>query len=97
MSKVGTSHCGEKGVVDGAELGMSLGSGWIRCCSLFECTTFTRFPSLISIFTGLLMRSSFPAIGMDNQTESPTKSGVLRSAGDKLTFDGELLLRGLFQ
>ena len=47
------------GVLYGVDLDVSLGYGWILCCSLFACTTFTCFPSLISIITGLLMDFTF--------------------------------------
>ena len=106
-SMVGASQCRAGEVFDGVKLGGSLGTGWIRCRSLFECTIFTRFPSLISIFTGLLMDfmfqfpshrgSSFLLSEWITTLDLQPRSVVLRSAGRELPFDGELLLPGLFQ
>ena len=80
---MGASHCGERGAVDGAELGMSLGSGWSQSCSVTSMHDFYTFPITYVHFTGL--QSSFLAIGMDNHT------------GGSPTENGEQLLRGLFQ
>ena len=58
-------------------------SGCMRCRSLLICT---KFPFVICTLTGLLIDftihppshrgSSFQAVGMDNQTRSPTEDLV---------------------
>ena len=82
-------------VVHLSEADCSHDIGWIRHLSLLMWTTLVHYPSVISIVTGTLTElilhppshfgSSFPAVGIESQTQSPAaidRKLALRSYAD---------------